>query len=283
MTVRDFLIGRYDRGMLEWGGENIEQSLRAWMCGGRVIVERQAKIGHVFSRKLKPGRVKVSTVERNHARAAFVWLDDWLKYFEFKHRRGNLMLTDMGPYIDERLELRHRLKCGKFDDFVDMFRPVFDQRNLFMDNEISLQDMRSGFCITGKQLSDTGKIRDRPVELVWEHCQMYDNGQRFGPIMNDHRMRSTMYERCFQKDKKNHLGIAACDTSLKNANQNWRLRQDHLENSVEGSGEQNSQCIMSPASDDGVPKVGSSVDIGPCAIGDRVALIRGLYRGIDRD
>ncbi len=33
-------VGGYDDGMKEWGGENIEQSLRVWMCGGELIVER---------------------------------------------------------------------------------------------------------------------------------------------------------------------------------------------------------------------------------------------------
>jgi hypothetical protein len=254
------------------------------MCGGRVIVERQAKIGHVFSRKLKPGRVKVSTVERNHARAAFVWLDDWLKYFEFKHRRGNLMLTDMGPHIDERLELRHRLKCGKFDDFVNKFRPVFDQRNLFMDREISIQDLRSGFCISGKQLSETGKVRDRPVELIWDHCQMYDNGQRFGSILEEHRIRSTLYERCLQRETKNRLGISTCDASLKNSNQNWRILDGHIQSSVASLKDDNQTCILSPTIyKPGAFKVGSSVEIGPCTSTDRVAMIRELYRGIGKD
>lgn len=277
MTRREFITrGKYDRGQLEWGGENIEQSLRSWLCGGRVIVERGAKIGHVFHRKLKPGRVQVATVERNHARAAFVWLDDWLKYFEVKHRRGNMMLSEMGPYIDERLEWRHRLKCGKFDDFVNLFEPVFDQRNLYMDRDVSIQDMQSGLCITGKQLNETGKVRDRPVQLIWDLCQMYDNRQRFGTIMDGQRIRSSIYERCFQRDtKSNELKISACDLALKNRNQDWKFKDEKIQ------GTEDNVCLQSSLDSTGFPKVGAQVMVGACE--HNVASIRELYRGIDRN
>lgn len=48
------LLGKYDPGMLEWGGENLEQSMRLWMCGGEIIVDRRSQIGHIFSRPPKP-------------------------------------------------------------------------------------------------------------------------------------------------------------------------------------------------------------------------------------
>jgi polypeptide N-acetylgalactosaminyltransferase len=282
MTRKEFLNGRYDRGMLEWGGENIEQSLRAWMCGGRVIVERQAKIGHVFQRKLRPGRVNVSTVERNHARAAFVWLDDWLKYFEERHKRGNLMLSDMGPYIDERLELRHRLKCGTFDVFVDKFRKVFDQRSLFVEGEVSLQDDRSGLCVTGKQLNQEGKPRDRKVQLVWEYCQMYDNRQRFGPVIDGTRIRSPLYERCISRNDQNELTIAGCDVDHKNVKQDWKLIHGKLHSNLSGQPGGQVYCILSPSGNS--PKVGSQVTVGLCdASPDSIAHMHSLYPGIDRE
>lgn len=46
--------GKYDDGMLEWGGENLEQSMRMWMCGGEILVDRKSFIGHIFSRPPKP-------------------------------------------------------------------------------------------------------------------------------------------------------------------------------------------------------------------------------------
>lgn len=46
--------GKYDPGMLEWGGENLEQSMRVWMCGGEIFVVRDSFVGHIFDRPPKP-------------------------------------------------------------------------------------------------------------------------------------------------------------------------------------------------------------------------------------
>lgn len=40
--------------MLEWGGENLEQSMRVWMCGGEIYVVRDSFVGHIFDRPPKP-------------------------------------------------------------------------------------------------------------------------------------------------------------------------------------------------------------------------------------
>ncbi len=49
------------------------------------------------------------TIFRNKARAALVWLDDFLPL----HLNGS-QLVDPGP-IGDRLSLRHRIGCGSFE------------------------------------------------------------------------------------------------------------------------------------------------------------------------
>lgn len=44
-------IGGLDRGMLEWGGENIDIPLRTWILGGRCLVAADVHIGHFFKSK----------------------------------------------------------------------------------------------------------------------------------------------------------------------------------------------------------------------------------------
>jgi polypeptide N-acetylgalactosaminyltransferase len=41
-------IGGMDRGLDTWGGENIEISLRTWLCGGDIVVARGAVVDHAF-------------------------------------------------------------------------------------------------------------------------------------------------------------------------------------------------------------------------------------------
>jgi len=112
------LIGEYDRGLEIWGGENIELSLRIWMCGGKLEIIPCSRVGHIF-RKRRPysstNQRGEDTQVLNVARVARVWLeDDYLKYFyetlpEAKH-------LDVGD-ISDRLLLKSRLGCKDFKWF----------------------------------------------------------------------------------------------------------------------------------------------------------------------
>ncbi|CAG5132408.1 unnamed protein product, partial [Candidula unifasciata] len=98
-------LGTYDPGLDYWGGENIELSFKAWMCGGSVEMVTCSHIGHIF-RRTNPIPLPPNPVRKNSIRVAEVWMDDYKNYFYER------ILYRLGNYGDvtERKQLRERLK-----------------------------------------------------------------------------------------------------------------------------------------------------------------------------
>ncbi|EZG51527.1 glycosyltransferase-like family 2 protein [Gregarina niphandrodes] len=68
--------GGFDSRMEIWGGENIEQSVKTWMSGGEIVVNRLAKISHVFRPKF-PYTVDNRKVSGNKLKTVDMWFDEW--------------------------------------------------------------------------------------------------------------------------------------------------------------------------------------------------------------
>merc|ERR1712130_985363 len=85
--------GSYDEGMEIWGGENVEMSLRMWMCGGFVEINPCSRVGHIFRTGGFPYDFKTDVApfpaERNTIRAIETWLDDESKEAYYLFRGGH--------------------------------------------------------------------------------------------------------------------------------------------------------------------------------------------------
>lgn len=121
---RDYFyhLGSYDSEMELWGGENIELSLRTWMCGGRILILPCSRLGHIFrkTRPYGPAPGQPDSLLVNSNRAAHVWLDEYLeKFYE-----ANPNARSLGEInVTQRLELKLRLKCKNFTWFMDNVYP----------------------------------------------------------------------------------------------------------------------------------------------------------------
>ena len=116
--------GAMDEGMGRWGGENIEISLRTWLCGGQIRVAKDSFVAHAFRAKF-PYKVNNNDITRNLLRVAMVWMDgEYRQHFldqkKIKTQNGEPVM-DYGD-ISSRLALKEKLHCKPFSWYVDFFK-----------------------------------------------------------------------------------------------------------------------------------------------------------------
>lgn len=113
--------GTYDSQMTEWGGEQIEMSLRLWRCGGSIVTLPCARVGHMF-RKSRPYKFHGEALYRNNKRVAAVWLENHVAdaaeadSFTFSDLSGAGSITD-------RAALKKRLGCKSMDWYLKNVYP----------------------------------------------------------------------------------------------------------------------------------------------------------------
>nr|PIM05135.1 putative polypeptide n-acetylgalactosaminyltransferase 12 [Toxoplasma gondii COUG] len=166
--------GLYDEGMLEWGGENLEQSIRSWLCGGEIVAVQESKIGHIFSRppKPNPGNRLVIQVQKNQKRGAKVWLDEYYFLFYKYHRevRGH-----QEGDITQRKKLRYeQLTCMPFQWYVEKFKTAFDRKGLLDHNFFHIEHEQTGLCLSSAYTPGFPDHR-----LVLEPCDLHARLQQW--------------------------------------------------------------------------------------------------------
>ncbi|KAH9286983.1 Polypeptide N-acetylgalactosaminyltransferase 16 [Echinococcus granulosus] len=133
---RFIAFGAFDDQMEIWGGENIELSLRAWMCGGRVEIIPCSRVSHLFrsSHGYSFPKGKMITIVQNLKRVAMVWMQpsrdlhiDSVRYpvppiaLFYSSQQDALNIPARDLALRERL--RQRLECKDFAWFVENIYP----------------------------------------------------------------------------------------------------------------------------------------------------------------
>nr|XP_009664851.1 PREDICTED: polypeptide N-acetylgalactosaminyltransferase 5 [Struthio camelus australis] len=162
-----FELGTYDPGLDVWGGENMEISFKVWMCGGEIEIIPCSRVGHIF-RNDNPysfPKDRIRTVERNLARVAEVWLDEYKDLFYGHAYHLILKNLDVGN-LTQQIELRKKLQCKSFKWYLE---------NIYPDLEAPLVKA-SGLLIN---VAMARCITVENTTLAFETCDVNNKNQKF--------------------------------------------------------------------------------------------------------
>ncbi|XP_041664050.1 polypeptide N-acetylgalactosaminyltransferase 15-like isoform X2 [Cheilinus undulatus] len=116
-------VGAYDPGMLLWGGEQIELSIRVWSCGGSMEVVPCSRVAHVDHHHLSYLLPDQEVLQRNKIRIADTWMDAYRKIFYRRDTLAHFIRQSESPNITERLRLKRSLGCRTFHWYLTTVYP----------------------------------------------------------------------------------------------------------------------------------------------------------------
>lgn len=128
-----YKLGAYDGGMIIWSGDDVELSIRSWVCGGKILVAPCSRVGHLTrAQRIHAGPLGwFRLMLRNTARLVDVWADEWSEYFYTVFPQALAMRTN----VDERKQLRKKLRCKSFRWFL---------KNVYPESTLNLERIHFG-------------------------------------------------------------------------------------------------------------------------------------------
>ncbi|KAM4539554.1 polypeptide N-acetylgalactosaminyltransferase 15-like [Odontesthes bonariensis] len=179
-------VGAYDPGMLLWGVEQIELSIRVWSCGGSMEVVPCSRVAHLSRHHLPYIFPDQDMLQRNKIRVADTWMDSYRKIFYRRDTLAHFIRQSESPNIAQRVRLKRSLGCRDFHWFLSTVYPQLyvPQDRPTLSGELysvgtgSCADFPSGQGLQGGAMSvapcsGTGS----------QHCDLNSEGEvRWGPM-----------------------------------------------------------------------------------------------------
>jgi len=142
-------LGFYDEGMEIWGGEQLELSFKAWMCGGAIEIVPCSRVGHIF-RSFSPYKwtAKVKLPDYNYKRVAEVWMDEYKElYYDRLGTTKTSREENVGDFgfVEDRKILRDSLQCKDFSWYLWNQMPDLYKNTILGAGEI--RNFHQQFCL----------------------------------------------------------------------------------------------------------------------------------------
>ncbi|TNM93007.1 hypothetical protein fugu_018409 [Takifugu bimaculatus] len=116
-------VGGFDPGMLLWGEEQIELSIRVWSCGGSMEVVPCSRVAHLDRHHLPYSFPDQELLQSNKIRIAEIWMDVYKKIFYRRDTLAHFIRQSESPGISDRLQLKKSLGCKNFQWYLSTVYP----------------------------------------------------------------------------------------------------------------------------------------------------------------
>lgn len=231
--------GGFDDQMLGWGGENIDQGVRMWVCGGEIVAAPNSQVAHMWrtgSAKTNARYKHVGDTMKNRARAIYAWygefaqkLDDFPEFHRRKQQGGDHWYGDMTTFqkVKDRLQ-----GCRPFAWYLRRFKSIYEDGGIVPPEIFMIREEKSGRCMRFMGRAGTSGAGHEAVEL--KECNE-DDPRLFWHLGNVDRrtgtccsgLRAWNSEQCFQGGERNSKGATGiCEVSGRNTIQHWSLHED---------------------------------------------------------
>jgi len=235
--------GGYDEHMSGWGGENLDQSLRSWLCGGEIMMAKDAFVAHMWRVPNDPRThahytVRPGAAQANRMRAAVAWYGEFSeKLSQFPAMHASELAPGGGPWygnVDNILDVKRRLQCKSFAWFMKRFRHVYEDAGL-IPSETFLIKSASGKCLTYTGQAGTSPDGHGHAEL--RPCNKDSDRQRWHGANRDTKkegqhccsgLRAWNTDQCLVGATGGGVRTGVCDVSGRSPPQLWDVKDGQL-------------------------------------------------------
>jgi len=230
-----FETGGYDEKMLGWGGENIDQSLRMWLCGGEIVAADDSFVAHMWrtgDRRTGARYHHVGDSGQNRARAVYAWYGEFteklLHYPQFARRQTGSSKPWYGD-LSNIFSVRDRLKCRPFSWFIRRFKGIYEDGGLLPQKVFMLRESQTGKCLKYDGYAGTSGSGSGKAKLV--SCDDNTNHRLYWHLGNRKRrggqccsgIRAWNTDQCLQDVGGGAFRTGICDVSGRNFQQQWSV------------------------------------------------------------
>lgn len=139
------MTGGYDGTMRGWGGENLDQSLRSWLCGGEIMRAPSSRVAHMWrtgDRRTVSHYRSVGSALDNKLRVVTAWYG----VFKVLYHGGGTPPRSLEDGSIQRVQ--NKLHCKPFVHFLHHFRDIYVDGGVIPVQVFQLREKNSKKCLT---------------------------------------------------------------------------------------------------------------------------------------